>query len=310
MTDPNVSAVPTRVRVAAAQYPLDRFATLGDYKDKLARWVRDATNLGAELLVFPEYGAMEYAGAFGAAAQDLTGSLTAVANVSAEMNAHITALAHAHRVHILGPTGPMRSAGGQFTNAAHLHAPSGKSGVQHKHMMTPFEKKWGIAAGNGLSVFETALGRIGVAICYDSEFPILVRSLAAAGADMILIPSCTEFPSGANRIRTAALARALENGCAVMTSPTVGDAAWSPAVDHNTGRAGVYVPAEHGLSDTGVLAEGEMNRPTWICADIDLAHLRHIRTSGEMRNALDWSQQPGVQPGADALAPVTLVHLL
>jgi predicted amidohydrolase len=313
MTDPAPSLDAKRVRVAAAQYPLDRFETLGDYKNKLARWVRDAANHGAELLIFPEYGAMEYAGAFGDAARDLAGSLAAVASVSTEMDAHVSALAHQYGVHILGSSGPVRSAVGKITNAARLHAPSGKSGVQHKCMMTPFEKHWGVtggvrggvAVGNGLSVFETALGRIGVAICYDSEFPLLVRNLADAGADMILIPSCTEFLSGANRIKTAALARALENGCAVVTSPTVGDAEWSPAVDRNTGRAGVYVPAEHGLSDTGVLAEGELNRPTWIYADIDLAHLRRIRTSGEMRNALDWSQQPG----AGALDPLTVVNL-
>ena len=29
------------VKIAAAQYPIERFATLGAYHDKLARWVTD-----------------------------------------------------------------------------------------------------------------------------------------------------------------------------------------------------------------------------------------------------------------------------
>ena len=56
-------AVMTTIRIAAAQYPLEAFPTLADYRDKLARWVAEAAAAGAQLLVFPEYGAMEYAGA-------------------------------------------------------------------------------------------------------------------------------------------------------------------------------------------------------------------------------------------------------
>ena len=301
-----MSAVKHIVRVAAAQYPIDRFAALGSYKDKLARWVGEAVESGAQLLVFPEYGAMEYSGASGDAASDLAGCLAATADAMEEMGRAHAELARQHHVHILAGSGPMRNAHGGYTNAARLYAPSGSAGTQHKCMMTPFEKTWGIAPGTTLQVFDTALGKIGIAICYDCEFPLLVRAMAAAGADLILVPACTEFISGANRIRTAALARALENGCAVAVSPTVGDAVWSPAVDYNTGRAGIYVPAEQGLSDTGIVVEGELNRVGWIYADIDLAHLRRIRTTGEMRNALDWD----LQPGARASIAVDVVSLV
>ena len=94
-------------------------------------------------------------------------------------------------------------------------------------------------------MFDTTLGRIGVAICYDSEFPLLVRAMAEAGAEVVLVPSCTERISGYHRVRTGARARALENQIATVVSPTVGDALWSPAVDHNVGAAGIYVPSEH-----------------------------------------------------------------
>jgi predicted amidohydrolase len=171
--------------------------------------------------------------------------------------------------------------------------------MQEKLIMTPFERDWGISGGAALTVFTTALGRIGVAICYDSEFPLLVRALTAAGAEVVLIPSCTEFVSGYHRVRTAALARALENTCVTVLSPTVGEAPWSPAVDHNAGAAGVYVPADRSFSDTGVLAEGPLNRPQWVYADVALERLDEIKAQGEMRNAQDWN----LQPGAAALAP-------
>ena len=50
--------------------------------------------------------------------------------------------------------------------------------------MTPFERDWGISAGGPVRVFDTALGLIGIAICYDSEFPLLVRAMAEAGAEL------------------------------------------------------------------------------------------------------------------------------
>ena len=152
-------------------------------------------------------------------------SLKAVSDALPEVDAIHVDLARRHGVHILAASGPMWRTD-RFVNAARLITPEGRVGVQDKHIMTPFERDWNITAGAALRVFETALGRIGIAICYDSEFPLLVRAQAEAGAEVILVPSCTERVSGAHRVRTAALARALENTCAVVVSPTVGEATW------------------------------------------------------------------------------------
>jgi predicted amidohydrolase len=288
-----------RVRIAAAQYPPDALSSLGAYRDKLARWVGEAAAAGAQLLVFPEYGAMEYAAPSGASvAGDLAASLAAVSDALPEMDAALADLARKYGVHILAASGPSARGACRYVNAASLFAPSGGAGLQEKLIMTPFERNWGISGGEALRVFETALGRIGIAICYDGEFPLLVRAQAEAGAQIVLVPSCTEFVSGYHRVRTAARARALENTCVTVLSPTVGDAPWSPAIDHNAGAAGVFVPADHGFCDTGVLAEGVLNRPQWVYADVALAGLAEVKARGEMRNATDWP----LQPGATALA--------
>lgn len=305
---PRLVPGPDRVRVAAAQYPIDAPESFGAWRDKQARWIADGAATGAALLVLPEYGLMEIAAPLGAGvAGDITASLDAVADQRSGIDAVHADLARRHNVHLLAASGPLHHADGRKVNAARLFAPSGAMGTAEKHIMTPFERNWGISAGGRPTVFETALGRIGVAICYDSEFPLLVRAQTEAGADLVLIPSCTERLSGYTRVRTAALARALESQVATVVSPTIGEAPWSPVVDRNRGAAGIFVPAEHGISDTGLLAEGELDTPQWVVADIDFAALRALRAKGEMRNAADWPLQPGAAPLAGHAAVVALV---
>lgn len=284
-------------KAAAAQYPMAEPKTLAEWEAKIAAWVADGAATGAQLLVFPEYAAIEQAATFGPAVSgDLAATLAAVAGLADARVALHAELARKHKVHILVGSGPVKRPDGRYVNAAQLVTPEGKVGVQEKLIMTPFERDWGIAPGGPLRVFETALGPIGIAICYDSEFPLLVRALAEAGAEILLVPSCTERVSGFHRIRAGATARALENQIAVITSPTVGDALWSPAVDRNNGSAGIFVPPDVLLSDTGVVAEGVLNDPIWVTGEIDLARLRKLRSSGEMRNFSDWSSQPGAAP--------------
>jgi predicted amidohydrolase len=295
------------LKIAAAQYPVGAPATLDAWRDKVARWVAEGAATGASLLVFPEYAAIEQAAAFGPeVSSNLEATLKTVANLERERIDLHRELAARHKVHILIGSGPSRKAQGVYVNAAQLVTPEGSVGVQEKHIMTPFERDWGIAPGEGLRVFDTDLGRIGIAICYDSEFPLLVRGMAEAGAEVVLIPSCTERISGYHRVRTGALARALENQIATVMSPTVGDALWSPAVDRNTGAAGIFVPSEPTVADSGVLAEGTIDKPQWVSATVDLKRLHELRTSGEMRNFTDWANQPGASCLADKVQLVPL----
>ncbi len=295
------------VRIASAQYPIGEPRTLIEWEDKICDWVEAGAGTGAELLVFPEYAAIEQAAAFGVEVySDLKATLDKVAELAgARVDLHAQ-LAAKYGVHILVGSGPLKKSDGRFVNAAQLVTPSGAIGEQEKIIMTPFERDWGISGGGPLRVFETELGRIAVLICYDSEFPLLGRALAEAGAEIILVPSCTERVSGFHRVRTGAMARALENTVVTVQSPTVGDALWSPAVDRNSGAAGIFVPSEHEVSDTGVIAEGELNAAQWVTGSVDLSRLARVRQTGEMRNFADWSAQPGAGKLADGVEVVSL----
>lgn len=300
-------ADPSLLKVAAAQYPIGAPESIGEWETKIASWVAEGAATGADLLVFPEYAAIEQAAALGPGVySDLTITLEQVACLAAKRVAFHAALAASHGVHILVGSGPVRTDEGRFVNAAQLVTPDGAVGVQEKLIMTPFEHDWGVTAGGPLRVFETDLGKLAVLICYDSEFPLLARAAVEAGAEAILVPSCTERVSGYHRVRTGSEARALENTIVTVQSPTVGDAPWSPAVDVNVGAAGIYVPPEHGVSDTGVVAEGTLNEAEWVFAEVDLAALRRLRTGGEMRNFGDWPAQPGAEPLAHTVELVSL----
>ncbi|CAA2140240.1 carbon-nitrogen hydrolase family protein [Hyphomicrobium sp. ghe19] len=297
------------LKVASSQYPIGQPKTLAEWEKKIALWVKNGAATGAELLVFPEYAAIEQAACFGPEIyEDLQATLAKVAELKESRVQFHLELAAKHNVHILVGSGPTKKIDGRFVNAAQLVTPKGSVGEQEKLVMTPFEHGWGVTAGGPVRVFSTSLGTIGVAICYDSEFPLITRAMAETGAEVLLVPSCTERVSGYHRVRTGSMARALENTIAAVQSPTVGDAPWSPAVDFNAGAAGIYVPSEHDVSDTGILAQGTLNAAEWVTANIDLARLARVRETGEMHNYGDWLKQPG--GGTTAKVDVEIVKLI
>jgi len=292
---------------AVAQYPVERLTSWDGYVAKLEGWVSDAAARGAKLAVFPEYGAMELAALDPATMGDLAGSLVSVAALIPQVDRLHAELAARFDMHILASSGPFRRADDSFVNRARLFAPGGKIGVQDKLIMTRFEREqWGIAAGGPLRVFDTALGRIGVLICYDSEFPLLARAQIEAGAQLLLVPSCTDSLHGYWRVRLAAQARALEGQCYVVQAPLVGNADWSPAIDVNRGAAGIFGPPDGAFPDDGIAALGQLDAGLWLCGEIDLARVGALQGGGAVLNKRDW----GEQPGADSLPPVEVIDLV
>ncbi len=282
------------MKIATAAYPLDALTNWADYAAKITEWVADAAGQGADLAVFPEYGAMELAMLDGPeVAGDLERSLHAVSNRIADVDDLHSTLAVRHGLHVLAASAPVFDPDlARPVNRARLFTPSGGCGVQDKQIMTRFEREdWDVVPGGPLRLFDTSLGKIGILICYDSEFPLLGRALQ--DADMILVPSCTEALTGYWRVRIGAMARALEMQCVTVMASTVGDAGWSPAVDENTGKGGIYGPPDTGFPPTGVIAEGALNRPGWIMAEVDLARVAHVRADGVVLNRRHWAEQAG-----------------
>jgi predicted amidohydrolase len=279
------------MKIATAAYQMDWLDSWAQYEDKLASWVGDAAKEGADLLVFPEYGAMELATLNGEdAARDLERSLHAVSDRMEDAAALHLKLAAEHGVHILGASAPVNAGFDRPVNRAELYTPTGQRDHQDKQIMTMFERDpWNVMGGGPLKLFDTALGKIGVLICYDSEFPLLGRALT--DADIILVPSCTEALAGYWRVRIGAMARALENQCVTAMASLVGQADWSESVDVTIGMGGIFGPPDTGFPSTGVLGEGTLGEPGWTFADVDLQTIADVRRAGVVRNRSHWDEQ-------------------
>ena len=66
----------------------------------------------------------------------------------------------------------------------------GKYRKTHIPQVKGFWEKYYFRPGNlGYPVFQTAVGKVGVYICYDRHFPEGARALGLNGAEMVFIPS-------------------------------------------------------------------------------------------------------------------------
>lgn len=283
------------MKIATAAYPLDLLDGWDAYAVKLTGWVEKAVAAGAELLVFPEFGGMELATLAGPEGlKDLETSLRTASDFVPKADALHSDLARRHGVYIVAGSAPVfdPGLGNRPVNRARFFAPSGAMAAQDKQIMTRYEREVAdILPGRPLRLFETGLGRIGILICYDAEFPLLGRALAEA--DLLLVPSCTEALSGHSRVRIGAMARALESQCVSVLSCVVGEAPWSDLVDVSVGKGGVFGPPDVGFPDTGEIAEGVLDHPGWTYAEVDPAAIAHVRRDGVVLNRAHWPEQAG-----------------
>jgi len=313
-------ALSSSIRVAAAQYEAEPSLSLEALRRKLDSWVADAAKNGARLAVFPEFSAMEFSSLRDrratpdrrspdrhklgplpvvAATRRIEPSLewdtAAVQSVLAEFIGIHAELAMRHAIYILAGSIPVRDSDGRLRNRAYFFTPEGTVGHQDKVVPTRWEREvWGIAGGEQIRTFETEFGPVGVAICYDVEFPLVARLQAEAGARIVLAPCCCDSLRGYHRVRVGSRARALENQAYVIQAPMIGDASWSGVIGVSVGAAGIYGPPDLGPNVNGVIAQGPYNSPMWVYGDLDLAAVDRIRHgNGAIANNSEWKSHLG-----------------
>ena len=295
------------VTVAAAQYAVEFLGSWDRYAAKMTAMTETATGQGAQLLVFPEYASMELASIFPPEIYgDMDNQFAALQTIAEPFLALHCQLAQQHDCYIVAASFRLTLADGRLVNRAYFCRPDGSYDFQDKLIMTRFEhEEWHVVPGDEIKIFETQFGLVGINICYDSEFPMVARSQVEAGADLILVPSCTDTHAGYQRVRTGCRARALENQCYVIMAPVVGMAAWSDAIDINVGAAGVFTPIDYGFPSDGVMATGEMNQDMWLVVELNLAEIARVRAEGQVFNYRDWHRQFNLgTAGLDAVVTV------
>ncbi len=76
--------------------------------------------------------------------------------------------------------------------------------------------------GDEIVTVDTALGKLGMSICYDIRFPELYRIMALDGAQVIFTPASFTMPTGKDHWEPILRTRAIENGCYIVSPGQIG----------------------------------------------------------------------------------------
>lgn len=282
------------MKVAACRYAVGAPADFAAFAARIETLLGQAKAQGARLAVLPEYLALELAAGFAPPVRaDMRASLAALQALRGDWIALFAQLARRLDMHLLAGSFLLEIAPGRYRNRSDLFTADGAHLWQDKLQLTGFERQVGvIEPGDALHVMALDGVRVGIAVCYDSEFPLPVRAQREAGMQLLLVPSCTDTAAGATRVRVGCLARALENRIYVAQAVTAGRADWSPALDVNTGQAAIFAPMDVGLPADGVLAQTlDGDGDAWALATLDVARLQATRAQAQVANDRDWPGQ-------------------
>lgn len=276
------------IRIASAQYPITRHDSWSAWELHMRSWIEEAVDDNARVLVFPEYGAAELVSLCSDEVQaDLQKQILELGRFKQSFLQFFSMEAKKHEIAILAPSLPLLEPGfARPVNRAYFFAPDGSFDFQDKKNMTRFEEEvWKVGPGvDSFKVFQAFGAKFGVSVCFDVEFPHPAHALARQGVQILLAPSCTETMKGMNRVHIGARARAMENQFYVVVAQTVGNSEWSQAADINTGTAAFYSTCDGGFPDDGVLAQGDLNKPQWVCCDLDVSLIEKVRSEGQVFN--------------------------
>lgn len=168
-----------------------------------------------------------------------------------------------------------------YNSAAVIDSSGELVGCYRKSFLWGKEKQVFTPGPKSYPVFDTSLGKIGVLICYDAEFPEPARLLALQGADIIAVPSVwskeAEF-----RWDIQLPARALDNTVFVLGANTTGEG--------SCGKSKVVAP------DGRVLAEAPGEREEVLICEVDLSLIPRTRKKIPYWDDYDLSLTPGGFP--------------
>jgi len=186
-----------------------------------------------------------------------------------------------HGVHIIMGMGTFGAVmPGDVYNTALLVGPGGVIGAYRKVHVAAFPYSEGVAKercfyspGKELPVFDTALGTIGIHICYDMSFPEVARVQALKGADFLVNVSASA--GGFEEYWVHGLfMRAAENSTWYMVCSVVG----MQRGDRLFGGSRVVDPSGN------VVAAGKFDEEDLVIADLDLSLTRASRSQSHNFN--------------------------
>lgn len=248
----------------------------GDKESMLAKheqFTREAAAQGAKIICYQEL----FYGPYFGIVQD-TKYYEYAESVPGPITERFQALAKELDIVIVLPVYEEDQPGVLYNTAAVIDSDGSYLGKYRKHHIPHLPKFWEkfyFRPGNlGYPVFDTAVGKIGVNICYDRHFPEGWRALALGGAEIVFNPNATA-PGISNRLwEIEQPAAAVANGMFVVATNRVG------LEDNEYGDEAVnFYGSSYVVGPDGALV-GEMGsstEPELLIRDIDLGKVREVR---------------------------------
>ena len=281
----NVRAQKRVVRIGLIQWQMRPYAGLDQLMEQAEYFVDAVSGYRSDFALFPEF--------FNAPLMAENNHLSESAAIR-ELAKHtesivqrFSELSISYNINII--TGSMPEIqGDKLHNVGYLCKRDGSVERYEKLHVTPDEAKvWGMQGGSGLNVFDTDCGKVGILICYDSEFPELSRLLAEDGMEILFVPFLTDTQNGYSRVRHCAQARAIENECYVAIAGSVGNLPNVHNMDIQFAQSMVFTPCDFAFPTNGIKAEATPNTEMILIADVDLNLLRELNQFGSVRNLKD-----------------------
>jgi predicted amidohydrolase len=221
---------------------------------------------GAELLVLPE--AVTTGFTPGIPADELWDLMGPIPGPTTEPVQEAARRLGVHVVHCTYERGAER---GVVYNSAVLIGPGGDVlGVYRKTHLFPGETQW-VTPADSVTVVETELGRIGLSVCFDGDFPELFRIQAVLGAEIICRPSALLRSADIWELTTRA--RAYDNHVYILGANATGT---DPAGVHYFGNSLIVTPIAE------VVARAASHEG-WAAARLDPAQAMRTLTPGSDR---------------------------
>jgi predicted amidohydrolase len=271
------------IQAAAINFEIRPVLHRDDFYQLLTSSLRSAASGGAELIVLPEYTIAPLYTLVTAPSEAEAPSL--LVPFAQEYVHTLEAASRSLGVTIVGGSFFSDSFGG-ITNVCPITTPHAPTRFQVKNQLVTYEKKiQKLSKGTHLELLDDR--RIGVLICYDSEFPEYCRSLCEQGMQVLCVPSSTETTHGFHRVRYSCLARAIENQIYVIHAALVGSIGKEPHPE-SYGSSAIISPCAPEFPEGPLLAETMLNHFGIATAALDMSRLEIFRNEGEVMNFKDW----------------------
>jgi len=279
------SVIKKVVRLGLIQWQMRPYKDLEELMTQVEFFVDAVSGYRSDFALFPEF--------FNAPLMAKNNHLTEaeaireLAKDTEEIVKQFSQLSISYNINIISGSMPEMQ-NGKLYNVGYLCRRDGTVERYEKLHVTPDEARvWGLQKGHELKSYDTDCGKIGILICYDSEFPELSRILADEGMDILFVPFLTDTQNGYSRVRNCSQARAIENECYVAIAGSVGNLPKVQNMDIQYAQSMVFTPCDFAFPANGIKAEATPNSEMILIADVDIDLLRQLHQFGSVRNLKD-----------------------